>query len=112
MSEFLPLAEAASQAYAALVGEDPSGVDQTRREAHLSYLAGELASILPVFTAVDGAAPSILPPERVVHGVFTKGGQLLTMKGSALPVGGLCVRRGDLRAAIEQLRSRIGRPSA
>lgn len=108
-SEFLPLAQASALAYATLVGDD-SALDDMRREAHLSYLAGELASILPVFTAVDGAAPSILPPERVVHGVFTKGGQLLTLNGSARPIGGLCVRRSDLNAAIEQLRGRLAAP--
>jgi len=110
MSQFLPLAEAAAHAYGSLVPEGERAVDRPRREAHLNYLAGELASILPVFAAHDGAEPQILPPERVIHGRFTQSGRLLSLDGRVEPVSGLCVRRADLEAAIEQLRRRLALP--
>ena len=112
MSDFIALADAAMQAYRGLIAEHERAHEQARLDAHLSYLAAELASILPVFSRIDGAAPEILPPQHVLHGKFTQGGRLLSLEGSREPVSGLCLRRADLDAAIEQLRRRIPRNGA
>jgi hypothetical protein len=110
--QFLPLSVAAAIAYGSLVGEVEAAHERVPLEAHLDYVAAELASILPLFSQIDGAAPQILPPERVAHGRFTQGGQVIYLPSVAEPVSGLRVRHADLQPAIEQLRQRLSFPRA
>jgi hypothetical protein len=105
--QFLPLSVAAAIAYGSLISAADAAADSVRLEAHLDYIAGELASILPLFSQIDGAAPRILPPERVVHGKFSQGAQVLQLPGEREPLSGLRVRHADLPPAIEQLRQRL-----
>jgi hypothetical protein len=105
--QFLPLSVAAAIAYGSLISASEAAHDRVRLEAHLDFVAAELASILPLFAQIDGAPPRILPPEQVVHGKFEKGGQLLHLPRAAEPVAGLRVRSADLQTAIEQLRRRL-----
>ena len=76
----------------------------------LNYVAAELASILAVFSQIDGAPPEILSPEHVAHGKFTQGGQMLHLPGAPEPISALRVRNTDLHLAIEQLRQRLSFP--
>ena len=108
--QFLPLSVAAAIAYGNLVGEEQAARDRARLEAHLNYVAAELASILAVFSQIDGAPPEILSPEHVAHGKFTQGGQLLHLPGAPEPISALRVRDADLHLAIEQLRLRLAFP--
>jgi hypothetical protein len=110
--QFVPLSVAAAIAYGSLIGAAEAAHDSDRLEAHLDYVASEIASILPLFAQIDGAAPQILPPERVVHGRFSDGGQVLHLPGEGEPVSGLRVRCADLEPAIQQLRARIPRSGA
>jgi hypothetical protein len=105
--QFLPLSVAAAIAYGSLISAAEAAHDSERLEAHLDYVASEIASILPLFSQIDGAAPQILPPERVVHGKFSQGGQVLQLPGEREAVSGLRVRNADLQPAIEQLRQRL-----
>ena len=108
--QFLPLSVAAAIAYGNLVGEEQAARDRARLEAHLNYVAAELASILAVFSQIDGAPPEILSPERVARGRFTQGGQMLHLPGAPEPISALRVRNTDLHLAIEQLRQRLSFP--
>jgi hypothetical protein len=106
--EVLSLWVAAVIAYRSLVGDDPEEArDPVRLEAHLDYLAAELASILPLFAPIQGGALEILPPEQVARGRFSKGGKLLHLPETREPVAAPCVRHADLLIAIEQLRQRL-----
>ena len=68
--QFLPLSVAAAIAYGSLVGDNEAARDRARLEAHLNYVAAELASILALFSQIDGAPPEILSPEHVARGKF------------------------------------------
>jgi hypothetical protein len=108
--EVLSLWVAAVIAYRSLVGEDleeEEAREPARLEAHLDYLAAELASILPLFAPIQGGALEILPPEQVARGRFSKGGKLLHLPEMREPVAAPCVRHADLLIAIEQLRQRL-----
>jgi hypothetical protein len=107
--EFLPLSVAAAIAYGSLIGQDQAAHDPERLEVHLNHVAAELASILPVFSVIDGVA-EILPPDRVAHGTFKDGGQMLYLQDMQQPISALRVRNADLNPAIEQLRQRLSLP--
>jgi hypothetical protein len=95
-------------AYRSLVGDDlEEARDPERLEAHLDYLAAELASILPLFTPLKDGELEILPPQQVARGRFSKGGRLLQLPGMREPIAALSVRNADLLVAIEQLRQRL-----
>jgi hypothetical protein len=108
--QFLPLSVAAAIAYGSLVRDNEAAHDRARLEAHLNYVAAELASILALFSQIDGAPPEILSPEQVARGKFTQGGQMLHLPGAPEPVSALRVRNADLHLAIEQLRQRLSFP--
>jgi hypothetical protein len=109
--QFLPLSVAAAIAHGSLVGSDDAALEPARLDAHLNYIAAELASILPVFSALNGA-PQILPPERVARGHFTQRGELLHLPDGQPPIAALHIRQADLHIAIEQLRQRLKLPPA
>ena len=107
---YLPLSVATAIAYGSVVDAARAARERALMDAHLNHIAAELAALLPVYWAGNGALER-LPAERVSRGYFKEGGQALHLPDAPQPVTELRVRKADLQDAIDRLPPRLSFPS-
>lgn len=101
--DLLPLPVAAAIAYDSLASRREAA--RTTEELHdrLDIAAVALSSLAPIYRT-DGDEPRIVTEPALAAGRFTDGAEILRFSDGTESISDLAIRRGDLYAAIEQIK--------